>query len=148
VTSADDHRSLVEWVAAWGSEVAAADIAAGRLRFSPDLLAFGTHADIVAGRDEVEAQQWAQVWPAIDDFWFDVEAMRTIVSADRLTAVAIVGWGSVGVAEDGTRFDRPGRATIVLQRDSTGDAWLGLHTHFSLARDVPSRTFGSRTAIR
>jgi hypothetical protein len=36
----------------------------------------------------------------------------------------------------------------VLQRDSTGDAWLGLHTHFSLARDVPSRTFGSRTAIR
>jgi ketosteroid isomerase-like protein len=144
----DDHESLADWFRGWGGEVAAADIAAGRQRFSPDLLAFGTHADIVAGRDEVEAQQWAQVWPAIDDFWFEVDSMRTVISGDRLTAVAIVPWGSVGVGADGQRFDRPGRATVVLERASIDAPWIGVHTHFSLARGVPQRTFGQRTAIR
>ena len=34
--------------------------------------------------------------------------------------------------DDGTWVDRPGRATVVLRRSSTGDPWMGTHTHFSL----------------
>ena len=63
-------------------------------------------------------------------------------------AVAIVPWTSTGIAEDGTRFPRPGRATIVLERSQPGAPWVGVHTHFSLARGVPSSTFGRRPPIR
>jgi len=141
-------RSIVEWVADWGAEVAAADIRAGRRRFDDDLIAFGTNADVVVGRAAVEAGQWAQIWPAIEDFEFLLDDLRVRLSPDGLMAVAIVPWSSTGIDADGTRFDRPGRATIVLERDVVGEPWSGTHTHFSLARGVPSSTHGRREAIR
>jgi len=45
--------------------------------------------------------------------------------------------------EDGTPFDRPGRATIVLARQPDG-RWLGVHSHMSLARGVPQDSHGQR----
>jgi len=140
--------SVVAWIAAWGSEVAAADIRSGRERFDDDLVAFGTHADVVVGRRAVEAGQWSQIWPAIEDFEFLLDDLRVRMSADRLMAVAIVPWSSTGIDANGDRFDRPGRATIVLERNAIGDPWVGTHTHFSLARGVPQTTFGRREAIR
>ena len=137
-----------EWVAGWGAEVAAADIRAGRERFAGDLVAFGTHADVVAGRAQVEADQWSQIWPRIEDFAFLVDELVVQASPDGLLAVAIVPWTSVGLDPDGGRFDRPGRATVVLARDAPDAAWVGTHTHFSLARGVPQSTHGQRTAIR
>ncbi len=142
------EHEVAAWVAGWSAEVAAADIRAGRRRFADDMIAFGTHADVVEGRDAVEAEQWSQIWPAILDFAFDVDRLRVLASPDGLLAVAIVPWASTGIAGDGSRFDRPGRATIVLERATVGDPWLGTHTHFSLARGVPSDTHGVRTAIR
>jgi ketosteroid isomerase-like protein len=142
------EHDVAEWVAGWSAEVAAADIRAARGRFAEGMIAFGTHADVVQGRDVVEAEQWARVWPAIEDFAFDLDRLRVIASPDALLAVAIVPWASTGIGDDGTRFDRPGRATIVLERASAGDPWRGTHTHFSLARGVPSDTHGVRTAIR
>ena len=142
------EHDVAAWVAGWSAEVAAADIRAARERFAEGMIAFGTHADVVEGRDVVEAEQWSRVWPAIEDFAFDLDRLRVIASPDALLAVAIVPWASTGIGDDGTRFDRPGRATIVLERASAGDPWLGTHTHFSLARGVPSDTHGVRTAIR
>lgn len=137
-----------EWVAGWGAEVAAADIRAGRERFAGDLVAFGTHADVVAGREQVEAAQWSQIWPRIEDFAFLVDDLVVQGSPDGLLAVAIVPWTSVGINADGTRYDRPGRATIVLAREAPDAPWVGTHTHFSLARGVPQSTYGDRPAIR
>ena len=54
-----------DWVAAWGTEVATVDMAAARRRFAPDVVAFGTYAEIVHGIDELEAEQWRNVWPTI-----------------------------------------------------------------------------------
>jgi ketosteroid isomerase-like protein len=139
--------SVIEWVAGWGAEVAAADIRAGRRRFHDDLIGFGTHADVVLGRNAVEAGQWSQVWPAIEDFEFLLEDLRVRLSPDGLMAVAIVPWSSTGIDADGNRFDRPGRATIVLERDGFDEPWFGTHTHFSLARGVPVSTHGRRRAI-
>jgi ketosteroid isomerase-like protein len=139
---------IATWLEAWGSEVAAVDLRAARERFAPGLLAFGTHADVVEGRDEVEAQQWSQIWPAIEDFAFDVAHLHVLASPDGLLAVAIVPWTSTGIDEHGARFDRPGRATVVLERPTQDDAWVASHTHFSLARGVPSSTHGHREAIR
>ena len=149
--SSDDLEPESSWSGwpAWGAEVAAADIRAGRRRFADDLIAFGTHADVVVGRDAVEADQWSQIWPAIEDFAFDCSTTCGCgCSPDGLMAVAIVPWSSTGIDADGNRFDRPGRATIVLERDAVGEPWLGTHTHFSLARGVPSSTHGRREAIR
>lgn len=147
-TAVEITESVAAWVAGWGAEVAAADIRAGRRRFSDDLVAFGTHADVVVGRDQVEEQQWSQIWPKIEGFAFLVDELVVRASPDGLTAVAIVPWASTGIAADGTRFDRPGRATIVLERPTVSSAWIGTHTHFSLARDVPSSTHGDREALR
>ena len=113
--------SVAEWVAAWGAEVSAADIRSGRQRFDADLVAFGTHADVVVGREAVEAGQWAKIWPAIEDFAFVLDELRVRMSPDGLMAVAIVPWISTGVDVEGNPFDRPGRATIVLEREARGD---------------------------
>ena len=142
-----DQRSVAEWIDAWGAEVAAVDLAAGRQRFADDVSAFGTHADVVVGRQNLEAAQWSQVWPAIEDFRFLTEDMQVLVSPDRLQAVAVTGWTSTGVAEGGARFPRPGRATVVLTRGAVRDPWTGV-THFSLGRGVPQSSHGSRVAIR
>jgi uncharacterized protein len=140
----DDRAGVAAWIEAWGAEVVAADVARGRERFAPDLVAFGTHADVVHGRDEVEAQQWSRIWPAIEDFAFSVDQLEVIVSPDRLQAVVVVPWTSTGIAEDGSRFDRPGRATVVLVRAALEQPWAGVHTHFSLGRGVPQTTHGQR----
>jgi hypothetical protein len=39
--------------------------------------------------------------------------MRAIVSADRLTAAGMAVFTSTGYREDGTPYERPGRATVV-----------------------------------
>lgn len=141
-----DHESLRAWMDAWGSEVAAVDLDAGRLRFDDGLVAFGTHAFAVEGADRVYAEQWSQVWPTIEDFRFLTDQLIAQVSPDRLQAVVIVSWASTGIGADGTRFDRPGRATVVLVRDAVGSAWRGTHTHFSLGRGVPDRSYGPAQA--
>ena len=137
-----DVAGVREWVAAWGREVAAVEMSIARARFEPGLIAFGTHADVVVGLDQVEADQWSQVWPNIEDFRFRVELMKVVLSPDRLAAVVAVPWDSTGFDESGVSFPRPGRATIVVRRADGGAPWRGIHTHFSLARGVPPRTFG------
>ena len=100
-------RTVREWIAAWGAEVAAVDIAAARRRFSPDVVSFGTYAEVVHGLDELAAQQWANVWPAIAGFSFRVDELTVIASADRCQAVAVVPWDSVGISVDGPRSPDP-----------------------------------------
>lgn len=140
-----DHASVKAWMDDWGAQVAAVRLREARNRFSPDVVAFGTHADVVTGLDALVDEQWSQVWPTIEDFAFATDQLHVLVSPDRLQAVAVVPWSSTGIAEDGSRFERPGRATVVLGRRSLQDPWLGVHTHFSLARGVPQRSFGTRT---
>ena len=140
----DDERAIKDWVDGWGAEVAAVRLSAARRRFADEVGAFGTHADVDVGLDALFDDQWSQVWPTIEDFRFLTDDMRVQFSPDGLVAIAIVGWTSIGIAEDGVRFARPGRATVVLQRRDHGGEWLGTHTHFSLGRDVPSSSHGGR----
>lgn len=139
-----DHNTVKAWIDGWGAEVAGVDMAASRRRFTANVSAFGTHADVVVGLDRLEAEQWAAIWPAIENFRFLSNEMQVLTSPDRLQAIAVVGWTSTGVADDGSPFDRPGRATVVLSRTTLTDPWLGTHTHFSLSRGIPQSTHGSR----
>ena len=136
--------SVRHWMAEWGDEVATMRIDVARARFADDVVAFGTRADVVHGLDPLVDQQWSAVWPAIEDFAFRLDDLVVLASPDGCQAVAVVGFDSTGVAADGSRFDRPGRATVVLKRAEPAAPWIGVHTHFSLARGVPDSTHGRR----
>ena len=41
-----------------------------------------------------------------------------------------------------SRIDRPGRATVAFARKSVGEDWAAVHTHMSLFRGTPSRSYG------
>ena len=56
-------------------------------------------------------------------------------------AVGMGVFNSTGYHEDGTPYDRPGRATVAFSRHEIGDDWVADHTHMSLFRDVPTRSF-------
>ncbi|MFN8556620.1 MAG: nuclear transport factor 2 family protein [Dehalococcoidia bacterium] len=124
-----------DWFATLQRCVRAVDYATARGIFADDVVAFGTRAELVYGLDALEAQQWSGVWPVIEDFTFDLERLHA--GADGALAWAVVPWTSTGFHEDGTAYDRPGRATVTFARH--GGRWLALHTHFSLTPGTPHR---------
>jgi ketosteroid isomerase-like protein len=141
-----DRASVLAWVDAWGEQVAGARMTEARDRFDPAVSGFGTHSDVLRGLDDLFTNQWSRVWPTIEDFVFHTHDADVLVSGDRCQAVVVLGWGSTGIHADGSTFDRPGRATLVLVRDDLGAPWRGIHTHFSLARGVPQASYGPRAA--
>ena len=138
----DDIERVKAWFRRLSEHVRAVDFAGAHPLFAEDMIAFGTFENFVTGRDEVEAQQWRKVWPVTTGFRYREDDIRTIVSPDRLTAIGMGVFGSTGYREDGTPYDRPGRTTVALSRRAIGENWVAVHTHMSLFRDVPSRSFG------
>jgi ketosteroid isomerase-like protein len=108
--------------------VRSVDYERARPLFAEDVVAFGTFAAIVSGRDRLEREQWRNVWPAIREFTFRLEELHCL-GTDQALCV-IVPWDSVGM-RDGQPFRRPGRATLLLQ--PRGGRWVATHSHFSLA---------------
>jgi ketosteroid isomerase-like protein len=137
----DDLARVKAWFQRLSDHVRAVDYEGARPIFADDMIAFGTFENFITGRDRVEATQWRNVWGVTSGFRFRLDDIRAIVSADRLTAIGMAVFDSTGCHEDGTPYDRPGRTTVALSRAGIGDAWVADHTHMSLFRDVPSRSF-------
>jgi ketosteroid isomerase-like protein len=135
-----DLEPLRSWFRVWNTCLLAVDFERARSLFDPAVSGFGTHAEIVFGLDRLEAEQWRNVWPMIADFRFHVDALHGAIHGDH--AWAACPWSSTGFDADGVAFQRPGRATVVLQRQAS--AWMGVHTHFSLNPGTPPRTYGRR----
>jgi len=138
----DTRAWFLEWLETFSGHVRAVDYASARPLFHPDILAFGTHQDVLPSLEAWVNTQWDNVWPKTDDFRFDLDATRVLVSDDRSMAVVVVPWTSTGFHPDGSRFDRPGRATMVFYRDD--GRWVGVHSHLSLNRGVPQSSHGDR----
>jgi ketosteroid isomerase-like protein len=138
----DDLERVKAWFRRLSEHVRAVDFGAARPLFAEDMIAFGTFENFVTGRERVESQQWRNVWPVTAGFRFREDDIRAIVSPDRLAAVGMGVFDSTGYGQDGTPYERPGRTTVALSRRAVGDAWVAVHTHMSLFRDVPSRSFG------
>ena len=132
------------WFGTWGSLVASVDYVSARDLVHPDVIGFGTFMDVVRGLDRLEAQQWRSIWPTIGDFRFLVDQLVSDVSDDGKHAYGIVPWTSTGFHEDGSTYDRPGRATVLFTREHESDPWRAIHTHISLAPGTPQKSFGSR----
>ena len=138
----DLRNHFLRWLETFSSHVRAVDYASARPLFHPEILAFGTHRDVLPSLEAWVGSQWDNVWPKTDDFRFDLAATHVLASDDESMAVVIAPWTSTGFHEDGTKFDRPGRATIVFHKSEKG--WLGVHSHLSLNRGVPQTSHGTR----
>jgi ketosteroid isomerase-like protein len=133
---------FVAWLEGFSGHVREVDYASARPLFHPEILAFGTHQDVLRSLEAWVNTQWDNVWPRTDDFRFTIAETHVLVSDDTTIAVVVAPWTSTGFNVDNTKFDRPGRATIVFHR--SGATWLGVHSHLSLNRFVPQSSYGNR----
>jgi ketosteroid isomerase-like protein len=131
-----------QWLETFAFYVREVDYASARPLFHPDVLAFGTHNDVIPGLDQWVATQWDNVWPKTTDFRFVLEQTSVLASPDGRMAIVIAPWTSTGYHPDGQPFPRPGRATMVFSRNA--DGWLCTHSHMSLNRGVPQASHANR----
>jgi ketosteroid isomerase-like protein len=141
-TDAETKAWFIAWLEDFSSHVRAVDYASAEPLFHPDILAFGTHQDVLRSLEAWVETQWDNVWPRTDDFRFTIAEVHVLVSEDKSLAVVIAPWTSTGFDPDGAAFDRPGRATIVFHKANGG--WIGVHSHLSLNRGVPQTSHGKR----
>src|SRR4051812_44863297 len=133
---------FIAWLERFAGYVREVDYAAARPLFHSDVLAFGTHRDTISGLASWQTTQWDNVWPKTSNFRFDTNATRILISADSTMATVIAPWTSTGYHQDGSAFERPGRATMVFNKIDC--AWLCTHSHMSLTRGVPQPSYGDR----
>ena len=141
----DDLERVKAWFRRLSEYVQAVDFAGARPLFADNMIAFGTFENFITGREAVERAQWRNVWPVTSGFRYRMDDIRALVSPDRLVAIGMGVFDSTGYREDGAPYERPGRTTVALSRRRIGEDWVADHTHMSLFRDVPSRSFGKKT---
>lgn len=139
ITVADPQLAVTEFFEHLGRYCAAVDYDAAEALFAEDVVSFGTKASVITQRRHLRRQQWEEIWGNIADFRLDLEQIRA--GGDERVAWGMAPWTSTGFDETGASFDRPGRATVILERFD--DAWLAVHTHFSLVPGTPARTHGA-----
>jgi len=130
------------WLETFAGYVREVDYASARPLFHPEVLAFGTHNDVIPGLDQWVSTQWDNVWPRTADFRFVFDQTAILASPDGAMATVIAPWTSTGYHSDGSAFPRPGRATLVFSR--AADGWLCVHSHMSLNRGVPQTSHANR----
>ena len=140
----EDRRSIADWFVNWASLVAAVDFKRVREIFAEDAIAFGSKVEMVTTRAALEQEQWRPIWPTMADYRYDLSTLEVIVSPDRLMAMGAAIFRSTGFHKDGARFDRPGRVTAALMRNTLGAPWLATHTHVSLKPGTPSPSYANR----
>ena len=140
---ADQHdvgQAIRAWFQTLERSVRQVDYQTMRQHFAPDVLSFGTRADVVSGLDALVANQWSGIWPNIRDFTINFEQLHWGAAGDL--AWAITAWNSTGFHSNGTPFPRPGRATVIFE--CRQGKWLATHTHFSLFPGTPPMTHGAK----
>jgi ketosteroid isomerase-like protein len=142
ITASDPAEAVRVWFERLGEHCAAGEYEPAREIIADDVVSFGTKAELVKGRDTLQHNQWEQIWPYTEGFAFDFEQMHTDGEGDLGWGTAV--WTSTGFDEEGGPFHRPGRTTVVIERDD--GEWRATHTHFSLFPGTPQRTFGPEGA--
>ena len=137
-----DHNSIILWFKTWEKNVQNKDFESAKNLFGNDVVSFGTWMNVVEGLEKLCANQWKSVWPTINNFKFLTDTLYIQISPDRLFANSIVVWDSTGYKKNGNSFKRNGRATVTLKRNNINDAWKCIHTHFSLNRGIPQKSYG------
>ena len=127
------NDKALEWLRQWENAINAADFAAARLLFSPDVVSFGTLAGATTGLQELETRQWRKVWPTIKDFRFD-DPIILVTGEPAPSAVIVSLWHSKGKTVDGGWYDRKGRATLLLRLENS--LLRCCHSHLSMDQGI------------
>lgn len=137
-----DRDFFFQWLQTFASFVRDVDYESARPLFHHDVIAFGTHRDVIASLEQWVTSQWDNVWPKTSHFEFDLAQTKILIAGDASMATVIAPWTSTGYHRDNSTFDRPGRATMVFHWQ-TND-WVCVHSHMSLNRGIPQESFASR----
>jgi len=140
--NAETTQFFRQWLETFAGYVREVDYGSARPLFHPDVLAFGSHNDVISGIDQWVATQWDNVWPKTADFRFVLEQISVLASADHMIATVVAPWTSTGYHPDGKPFPRPGPRHPGFSR--TTDGWLCIHSHMSLNRGVPQASHANR----
>ncbi|WP_428409056.1 YybH family protein [Hyphococcus sp.] len=130
--STEDKSSVINWLKAWAAAIRENDLDAGRSLFAEDVSGFGTITLMTDGLDDLIERQWTRVWANTTGYDFDWDKVTARLSPDGLQAAVQALWASTGKDESGGDRAREGRATIILTRETKGDDWKCVHTHFSM----------------
>ena len=141
-TDNKDHNSIIFWFKTWENKVQNKDYESAKNLFENDVVSFGTWMNVVEGLEKLCANQWKSVWPTINNFKFLTDTLYIQISPDRLLANSILVLDSTGYKKNASSFKRNGRATVTLKRNNINDAWKCIHTHFSLNRGIPQKSYG------
>jgi len=101
----DARSEALGWLSTFEAACRGQDFAAGRRLFAPDAVAFGTYATAVHGLDNIEREQWRQIWPRIRGFRF--EGDPAVAGAGDSAWIAAT-WSSEATGPDGQPFTRHG----------------------------------------
>ena len=142
-TNNEDYTSIKLWYSEWENYVQNKNYSSAMNLFNNDVISFGTWMDVVQGLDQLQLNQWKNIWPTIGKFRFLTDTLLIQSLPDKLFANSIIIWDSIGYKKDGNSFERTGRATVTLKRDNFNTNWKGIHTHFSLNRGVSQQSFGN-----
>lgn len=136
--AADALDAVKMWFSELGRYCASRDFDAARSLMDDDVVSFGTKARAATGLNQLDRDQWKNVWEYIEDFQIDVDSIRGGGSGSLAWGVS--RWTSTGFDAEGRSFYRPGRASVVLQKKD--GRWTAIHTHFSLDPGTPQETYG------
>ena len=95
-TTDDPLEALRAWFGLLGRYCAAVDFDSAKSIFAADVVSFGTKAQIVAGIELLRRNQWEGIWPKIDDFRIDVDAVRG--GGNETPAWGVTTWTSTARA--------------------------------------------------
>jgi ketosteroid isomerase-like protein len=128
--------AALEWLRAWQGNINSGDLAAGRTLFADDVVAFGSLAGMMVGKDDLIARQWSRMWPRLRDFAFDFDRLTLLGEPGDTTLTIVAPWQSLGTKGGGTGwYERRGRATLVLKHTPGG--YRCIHSHFSMEPGIP-----------
>jgi ketosteroid isomerase-like protein len=123
------------WLDRFAELVRARDTATAETMFHADCTAFGTRTAHMTSRHQLVEEQWLPIWHTTEGFHFLATGRGVAAADDGSVIVATALWSSDGIDEDGGRYPRHGRATIVFESatESEGTPHLvARHTHFSV----------------
>jgi len=91
------HREyFLNWLNHFAAFVRDVDYASARPLFHSEVLAFGTHRDVIASLEQWVSSQWDNVWPKTTDFAFDIDQTQILMADDASMATVIAPWNSTG----------------------------------------------------
>ena len=134
-------RFFADWLTTFAGYVREVDYASAKPLFHPDVLAFGTHNDVMSGIESWVATQWDNVWPKTTDFRFDLDGTAIISFAHTRLPGSVFGGAQLSSHPEikGDGWWRLIRPTRPHRRLSSSAGSLALHiTVGSQAQRYPS----------